>query len=396
MFETTRHHPVATAFAGVALACAGAIGLHAWQADAAPGDDDTTFVPITPCRIVDTRPAFRINTFGALSAADTITVAAHGTNGNCTLPTHAAGLSLNVTAVNPTQPTFLTVWPGGPLPNASSLNPFPGMPPTPNAVVTDLSDTGRFNVYNLAGVVEVVIDVNGLYTATSLTDLHDRLTALETENTALAARVAALETLTASMTVVTVDDQPTVRFGGVNLQIVNGTGSTREVNGRGNLIVGYNVAGDHSGSHNIAVGSSVSYTSYGGLVTGVSNAITAPWATVSGGRQNTASGESASVSGGLANDASGTFSSVSGGNFNEASTRYGTVVGGSHNETTGSYATAVGGSSNAAGQFATAVGGTSNTAGQLDVALGGDSVTCDVDDNAAVCGEGVMWSVDTP
>jgi hypothetical protein len=29
---------------------------QAWTADAAPGDTDSTFVPVTPCRLFDTRP----------------------------------------------------------------------------------------------------------------------------------------------------------------------------------------------------------------------------------------------------------------------------------------------------------------------------------------------------
>ncbi len=55
------------------------------------------------------------------------------------------------------------------------------------------------------------------------------------------ADIAALKALTASMSKVTVDGQPTVRFSGVNVQVVDGTGDTDgTVNGTGNLVVGYN------------------------------------------------------------------------------------------------------------------------------------------------------------
>jgi hypothetical protein len=153
---------------------------QAWTADAAPGDTDTTFVPVTACRLVDTRPApDRVGPHGSLSAADTTTVQATGSNGNCVIPAKAVGLSMNVTAVNGGKQTFLTFWPDGPLPLTSSLNPSPGAPPTPNAVSVALSGSGSFNMYNKHGSVDVVIDINGYYIKSSLKELHNRITALE-------------------------------------------------------------------------------------------------------------------------------------------------------------------------------------------------------------------------
>ena len=94
----------------VTLTVTAGVAIRAWRAEAAPGDTDATFVPITPCRLVDTRPApDRVGTFGAFTIHDTRTVAAHGSNGNCTIDADAVGLSLNVTAVGATAPTFLTI-----------------------------------------------------------------------------------------------------------------------------------------------------------------------------------------------------------------------------------------------------------------------------------------------
>jgi len=148
----------------------------AWRVEADPGDDDATFVPISPCRLFDTR-----NTADVPFGPDVWrSFLAHGTNGNCVIPTTAVGLSMNVTAVDPTMPTFLTVYPDDePLPLASSLNPVPGEPPTPNAVSTALSPGGRFRIYNLQGVVHVIVDINGYYVQTSLRELHQRVAALE-------------------------------------------------------------------------------------------------------------------------------------------------------------------------------------------------------------------------
>jgi hypothetical protein len=425
--------------------------MWAWQADAAPGDTDATLVPITPCRLIDTRVEFRVGAFDAFGADETKTIVAHGTNGKCVIPTDAVGLSLNVTALGATQPSFLTIWPDGSRPDASSLNPVPGQPPIPNAVVTNLSAVGEFRIYNLDGSVQVIVDVNGYYTKTSLQDLDDRLvalettgvdqsvldrldaleskvTALESANTAQQAKIDALEIKTASMSVETVDGQPTVRFSNVNVQVVDGSGDTDgAVNGRGNLIVGYNEnsSDTRTGSHNLIVGDRHSYTSFGGVVFGSNNTISGTYASVTGGVGNTASGGSASVSGGNGNTASGGYASVSGGAANTASGSTASVSGGGNNTASGSSASVSGGFSNlsssgsasvsggvgntASGGSASVSGGVGNTAsggsasvsggdrntasGFDDTVAGGDNVVCNAA-GAVVCGEGSITPAD--
>ena len=124
--------------------------------------DRPVLVPVAPCRLADTRSG-SIGPNDTLQPGETITIATRGTNGECTLPTDAVALSLNVTAVDASAPTYITIWPSGPLPNASSLNPAPGFPPAPNAVTTPLSDGGGFNVYNDRGTVDLIVDVNGYF-----------------------------------------------------------------------------------------------------------------------------------------------------------------------------------------------------------------------------------------
>ena len=124
-----------------------------------------------------------------------------------------------------------------------------------------------------------------------------------------------------------------VFFTGCNVNVQSGSGATDgNVNGLGNLIVGYNAnTGGHTrtGSHNLIVGDEHDYSSFGGLVAGFENTIAAPWASVSGGNHNTASGNlAASVSGGAGNTASGDWASVSGGAGNTASGNYASVSGG--------------------------------------------------------------------
>ncbi len=79
-------------------------------------------------------------------------------------PASATGLQLNVTALNATEVSFLTIWGSGSQPVVSSLNPQPGQPPTPNAVTTGLTSGGAINVYNEAGNVDVIVDIAGYYT----------------------------------------------------------------------------------------------------------------------------------------------------------------------------------------------------------------------------------------
>jgi hypothetical protein len=159
--------------------------------------------------------------------------------------------------------------------------------------------------------------------------------------------------------------KPTVRFTGVNVQVVSGSGTTNgAVNGTGNLIVGYNEnsADTKTGSHNLIVGPRHTYTSFGGLVAGYDNSITGVSASVSGGYNNTASAYASSVSGGVGNTASGSYSSVSGGLSNTASGL--SSVSGGYNNTASAYASSVsGGAGNAAsGSYSSVSGGQARSA----------------------------------
>ncbi len=142
---------------------------------------------------------------------------------------------------------------------------------------------------------------------------------------------------------------PTVVFTGVNVQIVSGSGATDgPVNGAGNLIVGYDkgtLGQTRTGSHNLVVGDEHEYTSYGGFVAGLTNTVSGPSASVTGGYENVASGMSACVIGGHANTASGLYASVSGGLYNIASGADASVSGGALNTASGLYASVSGGNS---------------------------------------------------
>lgn len=173
---------------------------------------------------------------------------------------------------------------------------------------------------------------------------------------------------------------------GINLQVVSGSGATDgAVNGRGNIIIGYNEDVDspsgRGGSHNLVIGPEHTFDSFGGIVAGVANSITGANASITGGANNVASGDGASVSGGKCNIAgpgpapfcvnSPGLSSISGGIGNVASGDQSSVCGGEFNIASGEGAAVSGGNGNtASGAIAWVGGGTSNTA-----SAGGSTVT---------------------
>ncbi|MCU1389758.1 MAG: hypothetical protein JWL72_3096 [Ilumatobacteraceae bacterium] len=134
-------------------------------ASASGSSSASSFVPITPCRLLDTRPANVVGIRSTpIAATETFATQASGTNGNCSIPPSATALSMDVVAVNPTASSFLTVFPSDqPLPLASSLNWVAGQAPTPNAVTVPLSSDGRVSFYNNAGTVDIAVDIVGYY-----------------------------------------------------------------------------------------------------------------------------------------------------------------------------------------------------------------------------------------
>lgn len=146
----------------------------------------------------------------------------------------------------------------------------------------------------------------------------------------------------------------TLRFDAMNVQVTNGTGATDgEVNGLGNLIIGYNEAinpfidranpaSDKSGSHNLVVGKGHNYPGYGGLVAGLDNVIAGNFS-VAAGTRNRALGDYSTVTGGQLNTASGWYSSVSGGFRNLASENSASVSGGQLNAAAGAASSVSGG-----------------------------------------------------
>ncbi len=115
------------------------------------------FEPLTPSRVIDTRESGR-----RLPPGGTIAIAVSGNNG---VPVDATAVTLNVTAANPGNAGFVTLWPcGSERPATSNLNVTAG-DTRPNLVTVKVGDGGRVCVYS-QGAVDLVVDVSGWWGST--------------------------------------------------------------------------------------------------------------------------------------------------------------------------------------------------------------------------------------
>ena len=137
---------------------------------------ETAFVPITPCRLVDTRAVDELNTGPRntpIGAGETVRFNAHDgadTNSPCAIPSSATAVASNAVAIAPTARSFLTLFPGDvDNPGTANLNFVAGQAPTPNAANIPLAADGSFKVFNAFGTVDVVIDINGYFQPISAT-----------------------------------------------------------------------------------------------------------------------------------------------------------------------------------------------------------------------------------
>ena len=145
----------------------GTVGLTAVQHLAAADDDPSVIVPITPTRILDTRVGLGLTgPFTSATPRDLqVTGAVPTPAGTATVvPPGATGVVLNVTAVHPTAPGFVSIRPAGTPgpPTTSNLNVTAG-DIVPNAVTVALSVDGvielTFDAFAVAGpTTDLLVD----------------------------------------------------------------------------------------------------------------------------------------------------------------------------------------------------------------------------------------------
>ena len=125
----------------------------------AGSDGATALSSLAPSRLLDTRNGTGGRN-GALGPDGFLDLQVTGRGG---VPLGSAGAVLNVTAVDPTAGTYLTVWPTGETqPTTSSVNAGPGLT-VANLVIAKLAANGKVRIKNALGATHVLVDVAGYF-----------------------------------------------------------------------------------------------------------------------------------------------------------------------------------------------------------------------------------------
>ena len=122
----------------------------------------STYFPLSPARILDTRDGTGTGAINPIGPGGSIDVTVVGVGG---VPaTNVTAVALNVVATNATGPaSFLTIWPTGSVrPLASNLNFVPGVS-VPNLVIARVGTGGKVSMFNNLGSINVAADVQGYF-----------------------------------------------------------------------------------------------------------------------------------------------------------------------------------------------------------------------------------------
>ena len=131
------------------------------------------FIPITPCRIADTRgngftgqagPPALTTTARSFQIAGTVP----GIPSQCGIPSGASAVSFQFTIVTPNMAGNLVAWPGGTAPTASVLNWSSGETALGNGTIVPLGGSTisvQLNAGAAGATAHLVIDVNGYFSA---------------------------------------------------------------------------------------------------------------------------------------------------------------------------------------------------------------------------------------
>src|SRR5271168_5055754 len=117
------------------------------------------FIPVTPCRVVDTRNPS--GPFGGPELAAGTSREFDIPNSSCGIPSTAVAYSLNVTVVPNASLNYLTLWPSGETqPNVSTLNSDGRV--KANAAITPAGTNGGVSVY-VSNPTNVILDIDGYF-----------------------------------------------------------------------------------------------------------------------------------------------------------------------------------------------------------------------------------------
>ena len=147
------------------------VRLYIWNANSGNGPATITttvgpglhFVPVTPCRLADTRDGQTIS--GGTSRDFAVPQL------GCGIPATALAYSLNVTAVPPGYLGYLTIWPTGQArPNASTLNSWEGIV-VANASIVPAGANGAVSVF-VSNESNVILDIDGYFDTSDGSDSY--------------------------------------------------------------------------------------------------------------------------------------------------------------------------------------------------------------------------------
>lgn len=122
----------------------------------------SSYAPITPVRLLDTRPPGKGYTGPKPAAGDTVTVVAV----DSAIVGTVGAVVLNVTGIDATAAGFVTAWPcGTPRPTASNLN-LVGGATTPNLVIVRVGAAASVCLFTQSGA-HLAVDISGSFPPTS-------------------------------------------------------------------------------------------------------------------------------------------------------------------------------------------------------------------------------------
>jgi hypothetical protein len=144
----------------VARNAAGSADSPTWSFATGAPAAGLRFVPVAPCRVVDTRNA--AGPFGGPTMAGGATRSFTIPQSVCGIPGTAQAYSLNVTVVPEGPLYYLSLWPAGQSqPLVSTLNSFGGAI-VANAAIVPAGTGGAVSVY-VTNPADVVLDINGYF-----------------------------------------------------------------------------------------------------------------------------------------------------------------------------------------------------------------------------------------
>jgi uncharacterized protein YvpB len=147
------------------------VDVEGWYGPTASPTNAGLFNALPPARLLDTRTSG-----GPLGPRQVRNLQVTGSNG--VPPAGVSAVAVNVTATNATASSHLTIFPGGSaVPLTSNLNVVPGQT-LANRVIVPVGSGGQIGIFNAAGQVNVIVDVNGWFTDSTSAAGGSRFTAI--------------------------------------------------------------------------------------------------------------------------------------------------------------------------------------------------------------------------